>query len=219
MSIDAMDFAAYYKEHAATSEVLGASSFGWYEVYQRVFDIIVSTVGLIISVPVILIFGIAVKLETPGPMFYMQERVGKDGRLFRVVKLRSMVNDAEKNGAQWAEKDDPRVTRVGRFIRKTRIDELPQLINVLLGDMSIIGPRPERPKFVMEFNEQIPGFIERLCVKPGLTGWAQVNGGYDLKPAEKLALDLYYIENRSVKLDILIMIKTICVMFSGSGAR
>jgi len=199
--------------------VLGASSFGWYEVYQRVFDIIVSTVGLIISVPVILIFGIAVKLETPGPMFYMQERVGKDGRLFRVVKLRSMVNDAEKNGAQWAEKDDPRVTRVGRFIRKTRIDELPQLINVLLGDMSIIGPRPERPKFVMEFNEQIPGFIERLCVKPGLTGWAQVNGGYDVKPAEKLALDLYYIENRSVKLDILIMIKTICVMFSGSGAR
>lgn len=152
-------------------------------------------------------------------MFYMQERVGKDGRLFRVVKLRSMVNDAEKNGAQWAEKDDPRVTRVGRFIRKTRIDELPQLINVLLGDMSIIGPRPERPKFVMEFNEQIPGFIERLCVKPGLTGWAQVNGGYDVKPAEKLALDLYYIENRSVKLDILIMIKTICVMFSGSGAR
>lgn len=219
MSMDAMDFAAYYKEHAATSEVLGAFSFGWYEVYQRVFDIIVSTVGLIISVPVILIFGIAVKLETPGPMFYMQERVGKDGRLFRVVKLRSMVNDAEKNGAQWAEKDDPRVTRVGRFIRKTRIDELPQLINVLLGDMSIIGPRPERPKFVMEFNEQIPGFIERLCVKPGLTGWAQVNGGYDVKPAEKLALDLYYIENRSVKLDILIMIKTICVMFSGSGAR
>jgi len=199
--------------------VVGASSFRWYEVYQRVFDIIVSTVGLIISVPVILIFGIAVKLETPGPMFYMQERVGKDGRLFRVVKLRSMVNDAEKNGAQWAEKDDPRVTRVGRFIRKTRIDELPQLINVLLGDMSIIGPRPERPKFVMEFNEQIPGFIERLCVKPGLTGWAQVNGGYDVKPAEKLALDLYYIENRSVKLDILIMIKTICVMFSGSGAR
>ena len=96
---------------------------------------------------------------------------------------------------------------------------LPQLINVLLGDMSIIGPRSERPKFVMEFNEQIPGFIERLCVKPGLTGWAQVNGGYDVKPAEKLALDLYYIENRSVKLDILIMIKTICVMFSGSGAR
>jgi lipopolysaccharide/colanic/teichoic acid biosynthesis glycosyltransferase len=108
---------------------------------------------------------------------------------------------------------------VGRFIRKTRIDELPQFINVLRGDMSIIGPRPERPEFVIEFNEHIPGFIERLCVRPGLTGWAQVNGGYEITPEEKLALDLYYIENRNPKLDLLILVKTLQVVFTGHGAR
>jgi exopolysaccharide biosynthesis polyprenyl glycosylphosphotransferase len=217
--MDAMDFAAYYREHAAASEVLRTSSVGWYEIYQRIFDIILSAVGLVISLPFIAVLGLAIKLETPGPIFYVQERVGKGGRLFKVVKLRSMVNDAEKNGAQWAEKDDPRVTRVGRFIRNTRIDELPQFINVLRGEMSIIGPRPERPEFIMEFNESIPGFIERLCVKPGLTGWAQVNGGYDLTPKEKLELDLYYIENRGVKLDIAIVLKTIRVLVTGQGAR
>lgn len=216
---DGMDFAAYYKEHAAASEVLRTSSIGWYEIYQRIFDIILSAVGLVISLPFIAIFGLAIKLETPGPMFYMQERVGKDGRLFRVIKLRSMVNDAEKNGAQWAEKDDPRITRVGRLIRMTRIDELPQFINVLRGEMSIIGPRPERPEFVVEFNESIPGFIERLYVKPGLTGWAQVNGGYDIAPAEKLELDLYYIENRSIWMDLRILLRTFRVIVTRHGAR
>jgi len=191
----------------------------WYDIYQRVFDVLLSTIGIMMSIPFIVIFGIAVKLDSPGPVFYTQERVGKGGRRFKVIKLRSMIRDAEKNGAQWAEKDDPRVTRVGRFIRKTRIDELPQFINVLRGDMSIIGPRPERPEFVIEFNEHIPGFIERLCVRPGLTGWAQVNGGYEITPEEKLALDLYYIENRNPKLDLLILVKTLQVVFTGHGAR
>lgn len=219
MSRQSLDFDAYYQQYAATSEMLEDTIIDWYDIYQRVFDVLLSTIGIMMSIPFIVIFGIAVKLDSPGPVFYTQERVGKGGRRFKVIKLRSMIRDAEKNGAQWAEKDDPRVTRVGRFIRKTRIDELPQFINVLRGDMSIIGPRPERPEFVIEFNEHIPGFIERLCVRPGLTGWAQVNGGYEITPEERLALDLYYIENRNPKLDLLILVKTLQVVFTGHGAR
>lgn len=127
--------------------------------------------------------------------------------------------NAEKNGAQWATKNDPRVTKVGAFIRKTRIDELPQLFNVLKGDMSLIGPRPERPMFTAQFNEEIPGFIDRLQVKPGITGWAQVNGGYDITPREKLELDRYYINNMSFWLDLKIILKTIKVCITGDGAR
>lgn len=125
----------------------------------------------------------------------------------------------EYNGAQMAEEDDPRITKIGRFIRKTRIDELPQVINVFKGDMSIIGPRPERPIFVVQFNEEIPGFIERLRVKPGITGWAQVNGGYDISTKEKLDLDMYYINHQSIFLDMKILFKTIKIIFTGEGAR
>ena len=130
-----------------------------------------------------------------------------------------MRTDAEKFGAQWAEKDDPRITKVGKFIRKTRIDEIPQLFNILRGDMGIIGPRPERPMFTVQFDEKIPGFINRLSVKPGLTGWAQVNGGYEATPAEKLEDDLYYIKNRSFLLDMKIIFKTVGVVLTGHGAR
>jgi len=191
----------------------------FYEKYQRVMDIILALIGLIIGIPLIIIFGIAVVLETPGPMFYTQERLGKGEKTFKIYKLRSMVFNAEKERIQWAQKNDSRITKVGSFIRKKRIDEIPQLFNVLKGDMSIIGPRPERPEFTKEFNEIIPGFINRLQVKPGLTGWAQVNGGYDISPKEKLELDMYYIENRSLRLDLLIIIKTIKVIFTGEGAR
>ena len=158
-------------------------------------------------------------LESPGNPFYVQSRMGLMGKEFNLIKLRSMRTDAEKNGAQWADKNDPRITKVGRFIRKTRIDELPQIFNVLKGDMSIIGPRPERQIFVEEFVKYIPDFPKRLEVKPGLTGWAQVNGGYEILPEQKLELDLYYINNKSLILDILIILKTIQIVLTGEGAR
>ncbi|MEC2222771.1 MULTISPECIES: sugar transferase [Heyndrickxia] len=191
----------------------------FYLIIKRVMDIVLSLFGLIISSPIILVFSILIKIETPGPVFFLQERVGLNGKYFRVIKLRSMVVDAEKNGAQWAKKNDPRVTRIGSFIRKTRIDEIPQLWNVLVGDMSLVGPRPERPMFTAQFSEEIPGFIERLKVKPGLTGWAQVNGGYDISPKEKLELDKFYIENMCPLIDLKIIIKTVKIVFTGEGAR
>lgn len=190
-----------------------------FDIYQRVLDIVLSVIGLLIGIPLMVIFGILIKVEDNGPITYKQERLGKGGKKFYIYKLRSMRTDAEKFGAQWAEKEDPRVTKVGKFIRKTRIDEIPQLFNIIKGDMSIIGPRPERPLFTEEFNEEIPGFINRLAVKPGLTGWAQVNGGYEISPREKLTEDMYYIKNRSVLLDFKILFKTVKVVLTGDGAR
>ena len=191
----------------------------FYDFYQRTVDVILSLIGLIVGLPLILIFGLLIKLEDKGPMTYKQERVGKDGKVFYIYKLRSMRTDAEKFGAQWATKNDPRITKVGNFIRKTRIDELPQLFNILRGDMSIIGPRPERPSFTIEFNKDIPGFINRLAVRPGLTGWAQVNGGYEMTPEEKLKADIYYMKHRSFFMDMNILLKTVKVVFTGEGAR
>ncbi|MFD2215010.1 MULTISPECIES: sugar transferase [Metabacillus] len=191
-----------------------------YNLYlKRFFDILVASIGLIFATPIVLITMILIKLESPGNALFFQERVGYKGKNFNVIKLRSMRSDAEKNGAQWASKNDPRVTKVGAFIRKTRIDELPQLVNVIRGDMSLIGPRPERPEFTEEFERDIPGFKMRLLVKPGLTGWAQVNGGYDITPKEKLEYDLIYIKNMGFLLDLNTAIKTIRVIFTGEGAR
>jgi exopolysaccharide biosynthesis polyprenyl glycosylphosphotransferase len=186
---------------------------------KRAIDIGISIFGLIITFPILVLTAIAIKFDSHGPIFYFQERVGYKGVVFKVIKLRSMVMDAEKNGEQWAEKKDSRITRIGYIIRKTRIDEIPQLINVLVGQMSIIGPRPERPSFTEKFNEEIPGFKTRLLVKPGITGWAQVNGGYDITPQEKLVLDLYYIQRFSLLLDLKIYLKTIKVIITGHGAR
>ena len=190
-----------------------------YNVYSRILDIGLSLIGLIIGIPLVIIFGILIKLEDKGPIIYKQERVGKHGKLFNVYKLRSMRVDAEKYGAQWAQDNDPRILKVGNFIRKTRIDEIPQLFNILKGDMSIVGPRPERPMFTMQFNEDIDGFINRLLVKPGLTGWAQVNGGYDMTPEEKLKWDIEYIQSRNPFIDIRIVLMTVKVVLTGSGAR
>lgn len=190
-----------------------------FDLYQRIMDLVLSIIGLVIGLPLIAIFGILIKIEDKGPITYKQERLGKCGKRFYIYKLRSMRTDAEKFGAQWAEKDDPRITKVGKFIRKTRIDEIPQLFNILKGDMGLIGPRPERPNFTVQFNEEIPGFINRLAIKPGLTGWAQVNGGYEITPEEKLKEDIYYIKNRSILLDFKILFKTVKVVLTGDGAR
>lgn len=187
---------------------------------KRLLDIIGSLILLIPSIIPIIIFGILIKLETPGKMFYSQERVGYMGKPIYITKLRSMFQDAEKkSGAMWSTKNDARVTRVGSFIRKTRIDELPQLFSVLKGDLSLIGPRPERPMFTEEFSKDIPGFEQRLRITPGLSGWAQVNGGYDATPAEKLVDDLYYIDHVGPWLDFKILWMTIKVVITGHGAR
>lgn len=191
----------------------------FYNFSRRLLDIITASIGLFFSIPIIVFFAIAVRVETPGNPLYVQERVGLHGKVFKIFKLRSMYMNAEINGAQWAKKNDARITNVGHFIRKTRIDELPQLINVLKGDMSLIGPRPERPVFTEEFEKEIPGFKKRLYIKPGVTGWAQVNGGYDITPKEKLLLDLQYIEKQGFKFDLLILLKTVKIMFTGNGAR
>ncbi len=186
---------------------------------KKIIDILFSFIGLIVSIPVIAVAAILIALETEGPIIYTQDRVGKDGHVFRIYKLRTMCSNAEEDGIRWAQRNDPRVTKVGRFLRKTRIDELPQLINVLKGEMSIVGPRPERPHFINEFSRELPQFLERLAVKPGITGWSQVNGGYDLTPAEKLEKDLFYIKNQSILLDMKIILKTIRIVITFEGAR
>lgn len=190
-----------------------------YDILKNCFEFILSFVLLIITLPICLIVCIAIYLELGVNPIYTQKRVGLNGRVFKIYKLRSMYIDAEKDGPKWASENDERITKVGRIIRKTRIDELPQLVNILKRDMSFIGPRPERPELIKEFLKNIPDFNDRLLVKPGITGWAQVNGGYSLTPKEKLEFDKYYIQNRGFKLDLLILLKTIIVIFTRHGAR
>jgi sugar transferase (PEP-CTERM system associated) len=191
--------------------------------FKRLFDITASAVLLALAAPVILITAIAVKLESKGSAFYRQRRVGLFGQGFDIIKLRSMRQDAEVAGkAVWAEKDDPRITRVGRIIRKTRIDELPQAWSVLKGEMSFVGPRPERPQFVEDLEQQLPYYAERHMVKPGITGWAQINYPYgaSLEDAHnKLEYDLYYAKNYTPFLDLLILLQTVRVLLWPSGAR
>ncbi len=188
---------------------------------KRVFDVTASLGALVLLAVPMLVVAAAVKLDSPGPVFYAQERLGKNGKPFKLVKFRSMRTDAEKAGAQWAAANDSRVTRVGRFIRACRIDELPQLWGVVKGDLSLVGPRPERAVFYDAFEEHIHGFRQRLMVTPGITGLAQVNGGYDLKPAEKIVWDIEYIKHQSVALDLKILMKTVSIVILGTrgGAR
>lgn len=191
----------------------------YYENIKSSIEFIFSLLLLIIVVPICILACIAIYVELRVNPIYTQKRVGLNGRVFKIYKLRSMYIDAEKDGPKWASENDERITKVGRIIRKTRIDELPQLVNILKRDMSFIGLRPERPEFIKEFIKYIPDFNDRLLVKPGITGWAQVNGGYSLTPKEKLEFDKYYIKNSGFKLDLLILIKTIIVIFTRHGAR
>ena len=190
-----------------------------YFVFKRSMDIIISFIMLLLLSPILVLLCILIPIDSAGAPFFRQDRLGKNGKSFKVIKLRSMGLDAEKNGPKWASKEDARVTKVGAFLRRTRFDEVPQFLNVLKGEMSLIGPRPEREYFYKEFDKSLPNFKRRLLVKPGLTGWAQVNGGYDLTPEEKLTFDLYYIQHRSISMDIKILLLTLAIIFSGNGAR
>lgn len=190
---------------------------------KRVQDLLFSVIMLVLLCPVLALTALFIKLDSKGPVFFSQDRVGKFRREYRVHKFRSMVTDAEKaSGPVWAKSDDDRVTRVGRFIRKWRIDELPQLFNVLKGEMSLVGPRPEREFFVRQLEQEIPYYAERFSVKPGVTGWAQVSYGYGASvddAVEKLNYDLFYIKNMSIFMDLMILLRTVKTVLFGVGAR
>lgn len=227
---DLTDFIEYYYEKIAVLHVQDrwlVFSNGFSIISNKIalrlktiFDFVCALVLLIPSFPLILIFGIIVKITSTGPVFYSQVRVGRSGKEFRIYKLRTMSADAEKEGAKWSMVSDPRITKIGGFLRKTRIDELPQLFNIIRGDMSFIGPRPERPEFIKILIEQIPYYNLRHLLKPGLSGWAQVNFDYGSSIEDsrrKLEYDLYYIKNYSFFLDLRIVIKTIRVVIFGKG--
>ena len=192
-----------------------------YRTLKRFMDIMLALVGLSVLAVIFPFVAAAIYLDSPGPIFYLQERLGRAGRSFRVIKFRSMVPNAERRGqAVWATRRDRRITRVGMFLRRTRLDEFPQFINILKGEMSIVGPRPERPQFVAQLQEQIPFYRTRLSVKPGLTGWGQIKYGYGSSVEDalmKLQYDLYCIKHRSLTLDALVILRTIKVMLAFKG--
>ena len=192
------------------------------QVLRRLVSFTISLIGLILCLPIIPVLMIVVRLSSPGPIFFRQTRVGLRGQPFQVVKFRTMRQDAEKDGAQWAKKNDSRVTSLGRFMRKTRLDEIPQLWNVLKGDMGFVGPRPERPEFVEWLNSEIPFYELRHIIRPGLTGWAQVRYGYGATLEEtkkKLEYDLYYVKHMSVGLDLLVVFETVKTILLRRGAQ
>jgi len=202
-------------------EILPQYMAVWERRLKRAIDVGVSSIILTLSLPLLVVVAIAIYLDTPGPVFYRQVRVGKNGKNFTMVKLRSMIKGAEKlTGPVWAGKDDDRITRIGRIIRRLRIDEIPQFINVLRGEMSLVGPRPERPFFVEKLKQEIPLYTRRLKVQPGITGWAQIKGDYDQTVEDvkqKLQYDLFYLENMSLRMDFKILMHTAYVMLAGRG--
>lgn len=191
-----------------------------YRFFKRLGDLVLSVIGLVILGIPMAIIALLVKCTSPGDVFYRQQRLGLNGKPFNIIKFRTMCMDAEKNGACWSEgEEDPRITRFGAWLRQHRLDELPQFFNILTGSMSLVGPRPERPCFYEAFEEYIHGFSQRTVVKPGITGWAQVNGGYALRPEEKIIYDVEYIKKRSLWLDIVILFKTVYVVVFRKDAK
>ena len=190
---------------------------------KAAMDYFLSSVGLIISLPIMALVALAIKIDSPGPIFYRQKRAGKNGKILKLLKFRSMRNDAEKEtGPVWAKENDGRITRVGKILRKLRMDEIPQMINVFRGEMSFVGPRPERPHFVEQLKKEIPFYEKRLAAKPGITGWAQIEYPYGASKndaLEKLKYDLYYIKNMSIFSDLSIIFRTIKIVLFGRGAR
>lgn len=191
----------------------------FYSFVKRAFDVVFCLLALVVLLIPMALVAVKVKMDSPGPIIYAQRRVGRDARVFEMYEFRSMYLDAEADGARWAAGDDPRVTPFGRFMRRTRFDELPQLWNVVRGDMSLVGPRPERPAFAEQFEKRIAGFGQRTLVRPGISGLAQVTGGYDLLPKNKVMYDLEYLQNRGILTDLKIICKTISIIFTGKGAR
>jgi exopolysaccharide biosynthesis polyprenyl glycosylphosphotransferase len=193
----------------------------WEKKLKRLMDIFISFLILVLSSPITLLTAVAIKIDSKGPVFFKQERLGQNGKPFNVIKFRSMIQDAEKyTGPVWSKKDDPRVTRMGKFVRKVRIDEIPQMFNVLKGEMSLVGPRPERAYFVEKLSQEIPYYRRRLKVRPGVTGWAQIKHKYDESIEDvkiKLKYDLFYIENMSLRMDFKILLRTVYVVLFAKG--
>ncbi|MCF8026227.1 MAG: TIGR03013 family PEP-CTERM/XrtA system glycosyltransferase, partial [Desulfobacteraceae bacterium] len=233
MGIEILDAVGFYEELTGKLmvEKMNPSwmlfSDGFYvgrmtRLIKRIIDISVASCMFLLALPVILLSALIIKLESPGTVFYRQQRVGENGRAFHIVKFRSMYADAEKDGPQWASAKDDRITRFGGLMRKTRIDELPQLLNVIRGDMSFVGPRPERPVFVAELAETIPFYTIRHMIKPGITGWAQIYYPYGASEEDalhKLEYDLYYIKNLSIGMDLATIFQTVKVVLFQKGAR
>ncbi len=234
LGVDVSDAPSYFEsvseklmlEHLDMNDLIYSSGFrssALTIIMKRVFDVVLSVIGIVIMVPFFPIISLLVKFNSVGPVFYRQERVGYMGKRFYLYKFRTMRKDAELGtGAVWAQENDPRISPIGKLLRKTRLDELPQLFNVLVGNMSFIGPRPERPEFVSELQEQIPFYTKRHFIKPGITGWAQVKHPYGAsieESYEKLRYDLYYFKHMNLFLDTLIFLKTIRVVFSQFGGR